>query len=406
MDLAALGLPMEQVRNVWLVAFFIYLACCLLVEVAYPTMIDAERARKVYISVMGSPIEEAKKKIEERAEAGDPFTPEQEEKAIRKAEAQLEDIKGSSVTMDLGHFLLYAVACFITYATFVLYWYMVYEGNLIPALLLPFVVVCWAAGWGRRGWREARGFNSWDRHLGMPAIYINTLEKLSNLFRCVMPRRVKSPRIEDTSLRLPITTFGTGHMILFAVAIPASGFCLILYLNSLLNVNMHTYVSSDIGLPSILLWVPYVMAALCMWSMVSTYYWFTLGRVKKGRFLLPAKVYKYSDIERFKVYPWYGEDTNPQKDMPSGWQFVVTFSDDSYETFGFYDSSIDHLIAHAAFKLEQERWADVESSADRELLEKYFVEGRATCLTLGYKPTNELTEKAVARIVASYSKAD
>lgn len=31
MDLAALGLPMEQVRNVWLVAFFIYLACCLLV---------------------------------------------------------------------------------------------------------------------------------------------------------------------------------------------------------------------------------------------------------------------------------------------------------------------------------------------------------------------------------------
>ena len=64
------------------------------------------------------------------------------------------------------------------------------------------------------------------------------------------------------------------------------------------------------------------------------------------------------------------------------------------------------LIAHAAFKLEQERWADVDSPADRELLDKYFVEGRATCLTLGYKPTNELTEKAVARIVASYSKAD
>ena len=32
---------------------------------------------------------------------------------------------------------MYAAACFITYATFVLYWYMVYEGNLIPALLLP-----------------------------------------------------------------------------------------------------------------------------------------------------------------------------------------------------------------------------------------------------------------------------
>lgn len=406
MDLAALGLPLEQVRNVWLVAFFIYLACCLLVEVAYPTIIDAERARKVYISVMGSPIEEAKKKIEERAEAGDPLTPEQEEKAIRKTEAQLEDIKGSSVTMDLGHLLMYAAACFITYATFVLYWYMVYEGNLIPALLLPFIVVYLAAEWGRKGWREARGFNSWDTHLGMPAVYINTLEKLSRLFRRVMPRRVESPRIEDTSLRLPITTFGTGHMVLFSVAICVGGFCLVLYLRSLLNVNMHTYVSSDIGLPSILLWVPYVMAVLCVWSVNRTYYWFTLGRVKRGRLLLPTKVYKYSDIERFKVYPWYGEDTNPREDMPSGWQCVVTFSDDSYETFGFYDSSIDHLIAHATFKLEQERWADVDSPADRELLEKYFVEGRAICLTLGYKPTNELTEKAVARIVASYSKTD
>lgn len=406
MDLAALGLPLEQVRNVWLVAFFIYLACCLLVEVAYPTIIDAERARKVYISVMGSPIEEAKKKIEERAEAGDPLTPEQEEKAIRKAEAQLEDIKGSSVTMDLGHLLMYAAACFITYATFVLYWYMVYEGNLIPALLLPFIVVYLAAEWGRKGWREARGFNSWDTHLGMPAVYINTLEKLSRLFRRVMPRRVESPRIEDTSLRLPITTFGTGHMVLFTVAICVGGFCLVLYLRSLLNVNMHTYISSDIGLPSILLWVPYVMAVLCVWSVNRTYYWFTLGRVKRGRLLLPTKVYKYSDIERFKVYPWYSEDTNPREDMPSGWQCVITFSDDSYETFGFYDSSIDHLIAHAAFKLEQERWADVDSPADRELLDKYFVEGRATCLTLGYKPTNELTEKAVARIVASYSKTD
>ena len=406
MDLAALGLPMEQVRNVWLVAFFIYLACCLLVEVAYPTIIDAERARKVYISVKGSPVEAVKKKIEKLAEDGNPLTDYEEEKALRKAESQLENIKGSSITMDFGHSLLYVGACFVTYATFALYWFIVDEGSLLNALILPFLMVYLGARWGRRGWREARGFSPDERTLGMPAIYINTLEKLSSLLRRVMPRRVESPRIEDTSLRLPITTFGTGHMVLFTVAICVGGFCLVLYLRSLLNVNMHTYISSDIGLPSILLWIPYVMAVLCVWSVNRTYYWFTLGRVKRGRLLLPTKVYKYSDIERFKVYPWYGEDTNPREDMPSGWQCVVTFSDDSYETFGFYDSSIDHLIAHAAFKLEQERWADVDSPADRELLEKYFVEGRAICLTLGYKPTNELTEKAVARIVASYSKAD
>ena len=64
MDLAALGLPMEQVRNVWLVAFFIYLACCLLVEVAYPTLIGASRAREVYTSVMGSPVEDVRRQLQ------------------------------------------------------------------------------------------------------------------------------------------------------------------------------------------------------------------------------------------------------------------------------------------------------------------------------------------------------
>ena len=140
------------------------------------------------------------------------------------------------------------------------------------------------------------------------------------------PDVLSPPRIEDTSLRLPLTTFGTGHMILFSVAICVGGFCLVLYLRSLLNVNMHTYVSSDIGLPSILLWVPYVMAVLCVVVCEPYILLVHSGPGKEGRLLLPTKVYKYSDIERFKVYPWYGEDTNPREDMPSGWQCVVTFS--------------------------------------------------------------------------------
>lgn len=392
MDLTTLGLPLEQVRNVWLVAFFIYLACCLLVEVAYPTMIDAERARKVYISVMGSPIEEAKKKIEERAEAGDPFTPVQEEKAIRKAEAQLEDIKGSSVTMDLGHILLYAVACFITYATFVLYWYMVYEGNLIPALLLPFVVVCWAAGWGRRGWREARGFNSWDRHLGMPTIYTRTLGRLSAPFRGT----VAMPSSE------PIQVDWKGQGIFLFVALPVGGFFLLCYLHSLANTELLEYVPTYIGKTSIAFLVVYVLAIPYLWCTVRSYYQFTPTVVKRGRFFRSPKVYQYSDIERFKVYPWYTgdpEDIDPDQQMPSDWRLAVTFSNGSQQTYGFGDYRIDCLVAHIAFKLEQERWADVDSPADREKLPLYFVEGRAICLTLGYKPVNELTKKA-ARIAS------
>ena len=193
MDLAALGLPLEQVRNVWLVAFFIYLACCLLVEVAYPTLIGASRAREVYASVMGSPVEDVKEAITELADAGTHLTPEQEEAAFRRAEAQLESIKGSNIIMDFGHILVYGWACVIVYSTFVLYWDMAYDGILIPGLLLPFLMAYWAARWGRRGWRVARGFSSWDTHLGMPTVYINTLEKLSRLFRRVMPRRVESP---------------------------------------------------------------------------------------------------------------------------------------------------------------------------------------------------------------------
>lgn len=396
MDLTALGLPMEQVRNVWLVAFFIYLACCLLVEVAYPTLISASRAREVYTSVMGSPVEDVKEAITELADAGTHLTSEQEEAAFRRADAQLESIKGSNIIMDFGHILVYGWACVIVYSTFVLYWDMAYDGILIPGLLLPFLMVYWAARWGRRGWRVARGFSPNERHLGMPTIYTRTLGRLSAPFRGT----VAMPSSE------PIQVDWKGQGIFLFVALPVGGFFLLCYLHSLANTELLEYVPTYIGKTSIAFLVVYALAIPYLWCTVRSYYQFTPTVVKRGRFFRSPKVYQYSDIERFKVYPWYGEDTNPREDMPSGWQCVITFSDDSYETFGFYDSSIDHLIAHAAFKLEQERWADVDSPADRELLEKYFVEGRATCLTLGYKPTNELTEKAVARIVASYSKTD
>lgn len=397
MDLAALGLPMEQVRNVWLVAFFIYLACCLLVEFAYPTIIDAERARKVYISVMGSPIEEAKKKIEERAEAGDPFTPEQEEKAIRKAEAQLEDIKGSSVTMDFGHSLLYVGACFVTYATFALYWFIVDEGSLLNALILPFLMVYLGARWGRRGWREARGFSPDERTLGMPAIYTRTLGRLSAPFRGT----VAMPSSE------PIQVDWKGQGIFLFVALPVGGFFLLCYLHSLANTELLGYEPTYIGKTSIAFLVVYALAIPYLWCTVRSYYQFTPTVVKRGRFFRSPKVYQYSDIERFKVYPWYTgdpEDIDPDQQMPSDWRLAVTFSNGSQQTYGFGDYRIDCLVAHIAFKLEQERWADVDSPADREKLPLYFVEGRAICLTLGYKPVNELTKKA-ARI-ASFRAVD
>ena len=102
---------MEQVRNVWLVAFFIYLACLPAGGGRLPYAYGASRAREVYTSVMGSPVEDVKEAITELADAGTYLTSEQEEAAFRKAEAQLESIKGSNAIMDFGHILVYGWAC-------------------------------------------------------------------------------------------------------------------------------------------------------------------------------------------------------------------------------------------------------------------------------------------------------
>lgn len=389
MDLAALGLPLEQVRNVWLVAFFIYLACCLLVEVAYPTLIGASRAREVYSSVMGSPVEDVKTAITELADAGTLLTGYEEEKALRKAEQQLDNIKGSSITMDFGHSLLYIGACFVTYATFALYWFIVDEGSLLNALILPFLMVYLGARWGRRGWRVARGFSPDERALGMPAIYTRTLGRLSAPFR----RKLEDPRCQ------PCLVEGRGEHVMIVLFLQGGVFILFMYMNSLLNVARDRYSSSDIGVPSILLSIPYILSALMLLFGKRTYYRFTPTVIERGRVFQPAKEYKYSDIEQFKIYPVYAEGTKPSEDMPSGWRLAITLIDGRYESFGFGADFTDYLVAHIAFKLEQECWADVDSPADRELLEKYLVEGRAICLTLGYKPTNELTKKA-ARIAS------
>lgn len=389
MDLTALGLPLEQVRNVWLVAFFIYLACCLLVEVAYPTLIGASRAREVYTSVMGSPVEDVKEAITELADAGTHLTPEQEEAAFRRADAQLESIKGSNIIMDFGHILVYGWACVIVYSTFVLYWDIAYDGILIPGLLLPFLMVYWAARWGRRGWRVARGFSPNERHLGMPTIYTRTLGRLSAPFR----RKLEDPRCQ------PCLVEGRGEHVMIVLFLQGGVFTLFMYMNSLLNVTRDRYSSSDIGVPSILLSIPYILSALMLLFGKRTYYRFTPTVIERGRVFQPAKEYKYSDIEQFKIYPVYAEGTKPNEDMPSGWRVAITLVDGRYESFGFVADFTDYLVAHIAFKLEQERWADVDSPADRELLEKYLVEGRPVCFTLGYKPTNELTEKA-ARIAS------
>ncbi len=387
MDLAALGLPMEQVRNVWLVAFFIYLACCLLVEVAYPTLIGASRAREVYTSVMGSPVEDVKEAITELADAGTHLTPEQEEAAFRRAEAQLESIKGSNIIMDFGHILVYGWACVIVYSTFVLYWDMAYDGILIPGLLLPFLMVYWAARWGRRTWRKARSIDTDDTTAGLPQIYSAALMRL-NLFAVpngahpqAKPVRAKNDFYVET------------HFVLVLA--------LIVFFYSLVGWTVLGVQPMPIGGASITLAIVTTVTVVTRWVYMRRYLLFNPDSFYIGRLFLPAKKYRYTDIVEFCVFPKNPEQIKPTFYEPSQWQIEIKVPSKippnlakripwlRRHIVAVHDERVVCLTSQVAFYLEQERWADLRSPADREKLAEYFTNGNIVCTSLGYKPVSE-----------------
>ena len=183
MDLSALGLPMEQLRDVWLIAFMVYLGLCLLVDIAYPVPIKKEKAADLYLEVSGSPVDEARRATAERTAMGAPLSSSRKGSATKKAKKKLDSIEGAGVFSGWFHTVMYLWGWIVAVSIFTLYWDIVYDGILLPALLLPFLMVYCGARWGRRHWREARGYSKDDRVLGMPRIYSATLGKLSAPFR-------------------------------------------------------------------------------------------------------------------------------------------------------------------------------------------------------------------------------
>ena len=120
------------------------------------------------------------------------------------------------------------------------------------------------------------------------------------------------------------------------MALPVGGFFLLCYLHSLANTELLEYVPTYIGKTSIAFLVVYALAIPYLWCTVRSYYQFTPTVVKRGRIFRSPKVYQYSDIERFKVYPWYTgdpEDIDPDQQMPSDWRLAVTFSNGSLDDF-------------------------------------------------------------------------
>ena len=110
MDLSALGLPMEQLRDVWLIAFMVYLGLCLLVDIAYPVPIKKEKAADLYLEVSGSPVDEARRATAERTAMGAPLSSSRKGSATKKAKKKLDSIEGAGVFSGWFHTVMYCGA--------------------------------------------------------------------------------------------------------------------------------------------------------------------------------------------------------------------------------------------------------------------------------------------------------
>lgn len=124
-------------RDIWLIAFIVYLGLCLLIEAVYPV-----RVRKKY--------------------------------ALKTEHAKW--------FWSYKHFFLYLWAWIVNASLFMLFWE--FNEILRPiALSLPFLMVYAAARIGRRNYRIFHGASPDDRAVGMPKIYSATLGKLSKPLR-------------------------------------------------------------------------------------------------------------------------------------------------------------------------------------------------------------------------------
>ena len=122
-----------------------------------------------------------------------------------------------------------------------------------------------------------------------------------------------------------------------------------------------------------------------------------------GRLFLPAKSRPYSEVRAFRVYPKNPDAIKLNPKDASQWRLEILLPSGRKHDYALNDHQIDCLVAQIAFKIEQERWAQLDSPADREMLAKYFVDGRVICTTMGYKPAGKHAEEAARR--ASFQKA-
>lgn len=387
MELNALGIPLEPVRYIWLIAFIVYIGLCVVPAITHPATISTEKAKELYIARYGSPVNNAMRYAERRSLEGNPLPKHKLRSNLTRARKEIDSVYGISSFEAWFHVLMYVWACLVARSIFRLYTDIAHNGILLPALLLPFYMVFVGARSGRRTWRKARSIDTDDITAGLPQIYSAALMRL-NVFAVpngahpqAKPVRAKNDFYVET------------HFVLVLA--------LIVFFYSLVGWTILGVRPMPIGGASITLAIVTTVTAVTRWVHMRRYLLFSPDSFYIGRLFLPAKKYSYPDIEEFCVFPKNPEQIKPTFYEPSQWQIeikVPSFIPPNLakrmpwlrrHIVAVHDERVVCLTSQVAFYLEQERWADLRSPADREKLAEYFTNGNVVCTSLGYKPVSE-----------------
>ena len=387
MELSALGIPLEPLRYIWLIAFIVYIGLCIVPAITHPATISTEKAKELYIARYGSPVNNAMRYAERRSLECNPLPKHKLRSNLTRARKEIDSIFGVSSIEAWFHVLMYVWACLVARSFFRLYTDIAHNGILLPALLLPFYMVFVGARSGRRTWRKARSIDTDDITAGLPQIYSTALMRL-NVFAVpngahpqAKPVRAKNDFYVET------------HFVLVLA--------LIVFFYSLVGWTVLGVQPMPIGGASITLAIVTTVTAVTRWFHMRRYLLFNPDSFYVGRLFLPAKKYSYPDIEEFCVFPKNPEQIKPTFYEPSQWQIEIKVPSKipphlaqrmpwlRRHIVAVHDERVVCLTSQIAFYLEQERWADLRSPADREKLAEYFTNGNIVCTSLGYKPINE-----------------
>lgn len=387
MELSALGIPLEPVRYIWLIAFLLYLVVCVAVDIAYSSTMSKEEARRLHVFYKGSPVDKAMRYAERCSLDGDPLPKHKLRSNLTRARKELDSISGVSKFEAWMHAVMYVWACVIARSIFRLYTDIAHNGILLPALLLPFYMVFVGARSGRRTWRKARSIDTDDITAGLPHVYSAALMRL-NVFAA--PKEAHS---QAKPVRAKNDFYVETHFVLVLA--------LIVFFYSLVGWTVLGVQPMPIGGASITLAIVTTVTAVTRWVHMRRYLLFNPDSFYVGRLFLPAKKYSYPDIEEFCVFPKNPEQIKPTFYEPSQWQIEIKVPSRippnlakrmpwlRRHIVAVHDERVVCLTSQVAFYLEQERWADLRSPADREKLAEYFTNGNIVCTSLGYKPINE-----------------